>query len=201
MGAYLRLYTFLSQIFDYGTTALEKRAIFYKRVLPLLEFGREREGVDLSKVVLTHHSLKNKGPQAMALGGGPAKKLDPITEAGAGGVQEKEKARLLEIIAKVNDLFSGDVTDQDKVVYALHVLWGKLLASPTLAQQAANNTREQFDGSPDLLPEATNAVIGSYDAHTSMSQQLLNDPKKLAALVRILMEHGLWEALRAREAG
>ena len=201
MGAYLRLYTFLSQIFDYGTTALEKRAIFYKRVLPLLEFGREREGVDLSKVVLTHHSLKSKGTQSMALGGGPAKKLDPITEAGAGGVQEKEKARLLEIIAKVNDLFSGDVTDEDKVVYAMHVLWGKLLASPTLAQQAANNTREQFDGSPDLLPEATNAVIGSYDAHTSMSQQLLNDPKKLAALVRILMEHGLWEALRAREAG
>jgi hypothetical protein len=25
MGAYLRLYTFLSQIFDYGQTALEKR--------------------------------------------------------------------------------------------------------------------------------------------------------------------------------
>jgi len=48
-----RLYAFLSQIFDYGNTAIEKRAIFYKRLLPLLEFGREREGVDLSKVVLT----------------------------------------------------------------------------------------------------------------------------------------------------
>ena len=51
MGAFIRLYTFLSQIFDYGNTALEKRAIFYKRLLPLLEFGREREGIDLSKVV------------------------------------------------------------------------------------------------------------------------------------------------------
>ena len=53
MGAFIRLYTFLSQIFDYGNTALEKRAIFFKRILPLLEFGREREGIDLSKVVLT----------------------------------------------------------------------------------------------------------------------------------------------------
>ena len=43
MGAFLRLYTFLSQIFDYGNTAMEKRSIFYKRLLPLLEFGRERE--------------------------------------------------------------------------------------------------------------------------------------------------------------
>ena len=32
-------YTFLSQIFDYGNTDLEKRAIFFKRLLPLLEFG------------------------------------------------------------------------------------------------------------------------------------------------------------------
>jgi type I restriction enzyme R subunit len=29
MGAFMRLYTFLSQIFDYGSTAIEKRAIFY----------------------------------------------------------------------------------------------------------------------------------------------------------------------------
>jgi len=35
MGAFGRLYTFLSQIFDYGNTAIEKRAIFYKRLLPL----------------------------------------------------------------------------------------------------------------------------------------------------------------------
>jgi type I restriction enzyme R subunit len=60
MGAFVRLYTFLSQIFDYGNTAIEKRAIFYKRLIPLLEFGREREGIDLSKVKLTHHTLKQR---------------------------------------------------------------------------------------------------------------------------------------------
>jgi len=35
MGAFLRLYTFLSQIFDYGSTGVEKRAIFFKLLLPL----------------------------------------------------------------------------------------------------------------------------------------------------------------------
>jgi type I restriction enzyme R subunit len=34
MGAFQRLYTFLSQIFDYGNTAIEKRSIFCKRLLP-----------------------------------------------------------------------------------------------------------------------------------------------------------------------
>ncbi|MEI2735398.1 MAG: hypothetical protein V9G24_11715 [Rhodoblastus sp.] len=61
----MRLYAFLSQIFDYGNTAIEKRAIFFKRLLPLLEFGREREGVDLSKVVLTHHTLKDHGKRRL----------------------------------------------------------------------------------------------------------------------------------------
>jgi hypothetical protein len=60
---------------------IEKRAIFYKRLLPLLEFGREREGIDLSKVVLTHHTLK----EAV---GEPAEARAP-DEAGSGSVQEK----------------------------------------------------------------------------------------------------------------
>jgi type I restriction enzyme, R subunit len=110
MGTYIRLYTFLSQIFDYGNTAIEKRAIFFKRLVPLLEFGREREGIDLSKVILTHHYLKDLGKRPMPLGVGETPKIDPITEGGSGTLQEKEKAWLDEIIKKVNDLFvSGDL--------------------------------------------------------------------------------------------
>jgi type I restriction enzyme R subunit len=61
MGTFQRVYTFLSQIFDYQNTDIEGRYIFYRRLLPLLDFGREREEIDLSKVMLTHHNLKNKG--------------------------------------------------------------------------------------------------------------------------------------------
>src|SRR5688572_29341594 len=108
MAAFQRLYTYLSQIFDYGNTEIEKRSIFYKQVLRLLEFGREREGIDLSKVVLTHHALKNRGKQPMPLNVGENPKLEPITEVGSGRIQEKEKAYLNEIIQRVNDLFEGD---------------------------------------------------------------------------------------------
>src|SRR3989338_9149991 len=82
LGTFMRVYAFLSQIFDYGNTAIEKRAIFYRRLLPLLEFGREREGVDLSKVVLTHHKLKNQGRRALPLGVGEP--LPPPTDPGSG---------------------------------------------------------------------------------------------------------------------
>jgi len=200
LGAYIRLYTFLSQIFDYGNTAVEKRAIFYKRLLPLLEFGREREGIDLSKVVLTHHNLRNTGRQPMPLYEGPTPKLEPITEAGSGAIHDKEKARLDEIIQKVNDLFQGELSDQDKLVYVNNVIKGKLLESETLRQQATNNTKEQFANSPDLKTELLNAIMGALDAHTLMSTQALNSPTVQSGMKDILLNHaGLYETLRERQ--
>ena len=197
MGAYLRLYTFLSQIFDYGNTAIEKRAIFYKRLLPLLEFGREREGIDLSKLVLTHHHLKDLGRRKLPLDTGETSKLAPITATGSGSVHEPEKAYLVEIIARVNDLFEGDLTDQDKLVYVNNVIKGKLLESQTLRQQAANNTKEQFANSPDLASELLNAIMGALDAHTLMSTQALNSAAVQGGLRDILLNNaGLYESLR-----
>ncbi len=65
-------------------------------------------------------------------------------------MQEQKKAWLAEIIEKVNDLFEGELTDQDKLVYVNNVIKGKLLESETLRKQAANNSKEQFAASPDL---------------------------------------------------
>ena len=199
MAAFLRLYTFLSQIFDYGNTAIEMRAIFYKRLLPLLEFGREREGIDLSKVVLTHHTLKNQGKAKMPLGTGPAIPLAPITEAGSGSVQEKQTAYMAELIEKLNDLFGADTSTQDQLSYVNGTIFGKVAESATLQQQARNNTKEQFATSPDLPHALQNAIMESFDAHTSMSTQALNSPIVLRGMLDILLNHaGLYESLRAR---
>ena len=197
LGAYVRLYTFLSQIFDYGNTGIEKRAIFYKRLLPLLEFGREREGIDLSKVVLTHHDLKDQGKRNLQLSAGETPKIDPLNGAGGGSVQDKEKAFLKEIIEKVNDLFEGELTDQDKLVYVNNVIKGKLLESKTLQQQATSNTKEQFSNSPDLKTELLNAIMGALDAHTLMSTQALNSIAVQSGLKDVLLNYaGLYEGLR-----
>jgi len=199
MGTFQRIYTFLSQIFDYGNTAIESRYMFYKRLLPLLEFGREREDIDLSKVMLTHHTLKNKGKQAMVLGDGEQAKLSPLTETGSGSVQEKEKALLTEIISKVNDLFDGELTDDDKLVYVNNVIKGKLLESEVLVQQATNNTKEQFANSPDLANGIMNAIIDAFAAHSVMSKQALDSEKVRSGLKDVLLGPAqLYEALRAK---
>lgn len=197
LGTFLRLYTFLSQIFDYGNTDIEKRAIFYKQLVRLLDFGRERDGVDLSKVKLTRHRLQNKGDQNLNLNEGDATQLPPITEAGSGNVQEKERIYLAAIIEKLNDLFGKDTTDQDKLVYVNGVIMGKMLESETLRQQAESNSKEQFATSPDLTKELDNAIIEALDAHSSMSTQALNSAEVKRGILEILLEHSrLWERLR-----
>jgi type I restriction enzyme R subunit len=197
MGTFVRLYTYLSQIFDYGNTDIEKRAIFFKHLLRLLDFGRERDGIDLSRVVLTHHSLRSEGKRAMVLGGEEKPKLEPATEAGGGGLHEKQKALLAEIIQRVNDLFEGELTDGDRLVYVNDVLKGKLLESDKLRQQAANNTKEQFANSPDLSKALLDAIMDALEAHTTMSTQALESEKVREGLKAILLgPAGLYEALR-----
>jgi type I restriction enzyme R subunit len=201
MGTFVRLYTYLSQIFDYGNTDIEKRSLFYRRLLPLLEFGREREGIDLSRMVLTHHTLKARGAQPMALQPGTSEGLEPATGVGTARVQERQKAYLSEIIARVNDLFSGELSEHDKLVYVNDVLKGKLLESATLQQQAGNNSKEQFANSPDLKPALVKAAIDALDAHTTMSTQALNSEVVLRGLLDILLNHtDLYESLRQRAA-
>lgn len=201
MGAFIRLYTFLSQIFDYGNTAIEKRSIFFRRLLPLLEFDREREGIDLSKMVLKRHKLVNKGKQTMALHEGETPKLEPMTDTGCGSLREKTKVYMGELIEKLNELFGSETTEQDQLVYVNHVIRGKMLESEKLRQQAANNTKEQFSTSPDLDSELMNAIVDALDAHNSMSTKALNSEAVRKGLKSILLNHAsLWELLRNRPA-
>jgi type I restriction enzyme R subunit len=198
VSTYLRAYTFLSQIFDYGNTDFEKRAIFFKYLVRLLKFGREREGVDLSEVVLTHHKLRDRGKQNLGLSDEDAPKLYPMTEAGSGSVQEKQTAYLSEVIEKLNDLFGGDTTDGDQLSYA-RTLAEKTLESETLQQQAAANTKEQFSNSPDLMNEIMNAIIDAMDVQADLSARALSSEFIRKGLKMVMLNHlGLYENLKAR---
>ncbi len=199
IGAYQRLYSFLSQIIDYGNTDVEARSIFFKRLMPLLEFGRERTGVDTTKLVLTHHSAKNQGQRDLLLGDNDKSKVAPPTEAGSGAVQDKAKVLLSEVIGKLNDLFEGDLTGDDKLVYVNNVIKGKLLESSELRLQAEGNSKSQFEGSPTIDHELTNAIMDALSAHHSMSKQALDSDRVRQGIKEFLLGPGrLYEALRER---
>jgi type I restriction enzyme R subunit len=201
IAAYVRIYGFMSQIFDYGNTDVEKRAIFFRLLHPLLTYGRERDGVDLSALKLTAYTIKSLGDPTLSLGSGEAVKIDPTTDTGGGQVQDKIKVALAELIAKVNDLFEGDLTPGDKLVYVNDVIKGKLMESEKLQEQAANNTKEQFAASPDLANEILGAVMDALTAHTAMSKQALESEQLRDDMKDVLLGAGkLWEGLRKKAA-
>jgi type I restriction enzyme R subunit len=202
IATYVRVYGFLSQIFDYGNTDIEKRSIFFRLLHPLLTFGREREGVDLSALKLTAYTIKSLGDPKLNLADGEGAQLYVIDEIGSGQVQDKTKVALADLIAKVNDLFEGDLTPGDKLVYVNDVIKGKLMESEKLAEQALNNTKEQFAASPDLSREILGAVMDALTAHSDMSKQALESERLRNDMKDVLLGVGrLWEGLREKAGG
>lgn len=101
----------------------------------------------------------------------------------------------------MNDLFQGELTDNDQLIYVNNVIKGKLLESETLVEQATNNTKEQFANSPALSQAILNAIIDAFDAHSTMSKQALDSAKVREGLKDILLGPGrLYEALRTQAA-
>ncbi len=156
----------------------------------------EREGIDLSDVKLTHHKLSHLGKRDLGLSGGEEPKLKPITEAGSGSVQEKQKAILREIIEQLNDIYGVEATDGDMLSNA-QTLMEKLSESAKLQKQAANNSKEQFANSPDLPGELLNALMDSMDIQTELSTKALNSQDLRDKLLRLMLNHmGLYEKLK-----
>lgn len=199
LGSFVRAYEFFSQMFDYGNTDYEKLYVFAKLLLPLLDYGRERDGIDLSALRLTHHKMRDLGQQKLNLDPEGGDTLKPMTEAGSGQVQDKQKIRLRELIEALNDLFEGDITDGDKVSYVDSVIKSKMLESGALQAQARANTREQFANSPNLHDELLSAIMDAFGAHQEMSKQAMNSDDVRARILSTLLGPGrLWEALRAQ---
>ena len=56
-------------------------------------------------------------------------------------MQERQKALLREIIERVNELFEGELTEDNKLVYVNNVIKGKLLESHTLSSRPRTTQR------------------------------------------------------------
>lgn len=99
----------------------------------------------------------------------------------------------------MNELFEGDLTPGDKLLYVNNAIKGKLLECETLIEQAVNNTKEQFSNSPDLDARIMDAAMDALASFTHMSKQALESARIRAEIKAILMGPGkLYEMLRER---
>ncbi|MHB1671743.1 MAG: hypothetical protein ACYCVM_06860 [Acidiferrobacter sp.] len=133
---------------------------------------------------LTHYRLQRLAEQSLDLEGGEATPLQPVSEAGTGTAHTDEQRKLAEIVEKMNDLFSGDLSEADMVGYVTTIK-GKLLENETLAAQAATNTEEQF-ALGDFKNIFTDIVLDGQEGHNRIADQILKDDRTFAAMQGML---------------
>lgn len=179
MRKFIRSYDFLAQLVDYQGSDLEKRSIFYRCLIPKLLGDSMDEEIDLSKVIMTHYHIADKGKQDLDLkkASGETGSLRPVAFTGSGEVKEPERTFLSDLIRELNELFEGDLTENDVINYT-NSIKDKVMESDILRQQAMANSKDRLILSPDFEHEFTRAVIGQMGINQNMSEQILNDPAK-----------------------
>jgi type I restriction enzyme R subunit len=150
---FVRAYGFLSQIFNYADTELEKRSIFLAGLTRLLKNDQDQIPLDVNGVRMTHFksSISFKGAIDLKLGlGENASPLFPMKALGTAKPHEKEHGPLEEVVKIMNDVFGVGIDDEHQLVFAFETA-KKLVADPTLEAQALNNSREQFKNAGDII--------------------------------------------------
>ena len=116
LGAFVNLYAFLSQIIPYADADLERLASFGRMLLPHLRADRG-ESVHLgSDVELEYYRLQRVSLGEIIIAEEPAVYVTGPGEVGTGDPEE-ERAPLSEIIARLNDRFGTDFTDEDRLFF------------------------------------------------------------------------------------
>jgi type I restriction enzyme R subunit len=194
LGSFLRLYEFLSQIIPYDDPELEKLFVFGKNLVPrLAEEGRKGLLALDSDVKLTHYRLQKLGEQQLDLEKAEVVKLPGIGEAGTGSAPEDIRVALKEIVGKMNDLFSGHITESD-FIGAVTTWQGRLATNDKLADQARNNSEEQF-AMGDFKDAFTDIVIEAQDAHNNIADQLLKD-ERIFGVMQKMVAKMVWKGFQ-----
>ncbi len=193
---FVRLYDFVCQIVSFEDADLEKLSIygrFLSRKIKNHEEGSGTIAIDpyielalfkIDKQAERHIKLEDNEP------------LKPATEVGTGKAKDSELIALEELLIKVNDLLSGDLTENDKADFTKGLI-GKVLENDDLRKQAANNTKENFKHG-DYKNAMQSAIIARMEKQGDAASQVLNDKHKMVMLSDILLDV-VYNALRSDE--
>ncbi|HRW09274.1 MAG TPA: type I restriction endonuclease [Caldilineaceae bacterium] len=187
LSSFVRAYEFLSQIFPYDDSDLEKQYAFCKHLIPWLKTGKDGKQLDLSAVELTHYRLQELDKRRLRVKDVDGEyKLKPLTEVGTAMPHDPNLATLSAIIEQLNTLFSGELSEADLVTYVRHIT-GKMLENDVLAKQAASNTKEQF-ALGDFSGVFEDTVIDGLDNYRSMAEQVLTSTATRKGFERLVLD-------------
>jgi len=193
LGSFYRLYEFLSQIVDYEDEDLEKLSVFARHLLPNLKTISLEDPIDLSNVEMTHYRL-TKQKEHLSVAEDTA--LYSVSGAGSGIAHDPETEKLSTIVQRMNDLFAGELTDNDLLNYA-NTIKDKIKENDTVMDQLHNNSKEQALLG-DFKEVLNDAVINSLDISQDMATQVLSKENIRNGFAKLLLDM-IYSELESRQ--
>jgi type I restriction enzyme R subunit len=190
LATFVRLYSFLCHIVTFQDPDLERLYVFARLLLTRLPQRTGGGSLVLDdEVRLAYYRANQTFVGSASLEAGDGLPVSGPTEVGTGGENERERARLSEIIQTLNDRFQTDFTDADRLLFDQVV--ADLKKDTDLAQQARENDLEQFKLAFD--PKALAALVDRVERNEGISSQLMSN-EAMRAVVLTWMRRQVFEA-------
>lgn len=198
-GSYVRLYDFMSQVVDYGTSDLEKLAEFLRQLTRILPSEDVDGDVDVSGLELRRVRQIDRGNADIALGG------DDNTPALGGGPKgpgsgvsrpDPQQALLSQIVAEINALFGSEFADPQIEGFVVAAA-GMAEEDPRIADQIDHNALDQFMSSPELRETLTDAAVLNEGAFGKLTGALTGENDRADEFIRLIGTY-LYQSRRLR---
>ena len=142
LGAYVRMYSFLSQILPYADQDLEMLYSYGRFLLPHLPLDRDNTVVKIvNEVELQYYRLQRVSTGPIDLKVGEPEGVYGPTDVGTGKAKE-EKAPLSEIIQVLNERFGTAFTEEDRLFF--EQIKAKATTNSQVIQTAMANPIDKF---------------------------------------------------------
>ena len=180
---YLKAYEFLAQICLYEDASLEKLYIYLKALIGLIREDAAAVDADITGLKLAGLAIVPHATVAIELTGGG--QVKPLIDIGSKAMSARERARIEEIIRRINELFEGNLTDDQKKLFTMGIV-NNLANDRDVLLQAKANDRDTF-AQGSFKQKVKGAIAVQVENHKDMGRQILSK-EKLEMFTRLLAE-------------
>jgi type I restriction enzyme R subunit len=184
--SFLKTHGFLSQLYNYEDTDVEKHYLFFKFLSREIHDAGRTAKIDVSEVELVAYAIRKDKEAKLELDDGSP--LQPLTGVGGGVPHDQELAALAEAVQKLNAMFDLEgVTESDTRNIVVWVT-DKAMENDTVKTQASKNTRDQFLESNQLRETVLEALVAARSNAEALSAEFLESKQKIDRLTEAVGE-------------
>jgi type I restriction enzyme R subunit len=195
LGAFVRLYAFLSQIMPFSDPDLERLYAFSRFFETKLPQDPKKAPLKLDgEVALKYYRLDKISEGAIALRLGEPGVVYSPTDVGTHKAKDDE-AQLSEIIEVLNDRFGTEFNKADQILFDQFIAAAKL--DDEVVQRANANALDNFALS--MKDKVENLMVDRMDQNQEIVTRYLNDPQFQQVAFRLLVRR-IYDEIRGSEA-